>query len=49
MYNIEHNMWRMVNLSSKNTWKPLDLSMCMQIDNTTILICGGQDKEGYKS
>jgi len=44
MYDIDYNMWRMVNLSSKSTWTACDLAMCMPIDNKTILIFGGFDK-----
>ena len=33
MYDIDHNMWRMVNLNSKSTWTACDLAMCMPINS----------------
>lgn len=44
MYDIDLNMWRLVNLHAKSTWTACDLAMCMPIDNKTILIFGGFDK-----
>lgn len=44
MYDIDLNMWRMVNLNAKSTWTACDLAMCMPIDSKTILIFGGFDK-----
>lgn len=44
MYDIDLNMWRLVNLHAKSTWTACDLAMSMPIDNKTILIFGGFDK-----
>lgn len=44
MYDIDHNLWRMVSLNSKSSWNACDLAMCMPIDNKTIMIFGGFDK-----
>jgi N-acetylneuraminic acid mutarotase len=44
MYDIDMNMWRLVNLNPKSTWTACDLAMSMQIDSKTILIFGGFDK-----
>lgn len=44
MYDMDYNMWRMVNLNSKSTWTACDLAMCMPIDNKTIMLFGGFDK-----
>lgn len=44
MYDIDLNMWRLVNLNARSLWTACDLAMCMQIDSKTILIFGGFDK-----
>ncbi len=44
MYDIDLNMWRLVNLHAKSTWTACDLAMAMPIDSKTILIFGGFDK-----
>lgn len=44
MYDIDYNMWRMVNLNAKSTWTACDLAMCMPIDSKHILIFGGFNK-----
>jgi len=44
MYDIDYNMWRMVNLNAKSTWTACDLAMCMPIDSKNILIFGGFNK-----
>jgi hypothetical protein len=44
MYDIDYNMWRMVNLNAKSTWTACDLAMCMQMDPKNIIIFGGFNK-----
>lgn len=44
MYDIDLNLWRMVNLNPNSTWIACDLAMCMPIDTKTILLFGGFDK-----
>jgi hypothetical protein len=44
MYDIDMNIWRMVNLNAKSTWTACDLAMAHPIDSKTILIFGGFDK-----
>ena len=44
MYDIDLNMWRLVNLNARSLWTACDLAMCMQIDSKTVLIFGGFDK-----
>ncbi|CAI2364622.1 unnamed protein product [Moneuplotes crassus] len=44
MYDIDLNLWRMVNLNPSSTWIACDLAMCMPIDTKTILLFGGFDK-----
>lgn len=45
MYDIDYNMWRMVNLNAKSTWTACDLAMCMPIDSKHVLIFGGFNKQ----
>jgi hypothetical protein len=44
MYDIDMNMWRLINLNPKSTWTACDLAMSMQIDSKTVIIFGGFDK-----
>jgi len=43
-YNIEKNIWEVINVRNKQTWVPCDLAMCYQISPTSILIFGGFDR-----
>lgn len=45
MYDIDYNMWRMVNLNAKSTWTACDLAMCMPIGSKHVLIFGGFNKQ----
>lgn len=49
MYDIDYNMWRMVQLNAKSTWTACDLAMCMPIDSKTVLIFGGFDRTARTS
>ncbi len=44
LYDIEKNIWEVINVKNKNTWIPCDLAMCYQISPSSILIFGGFDK-----
>jgi len=46
-YNIEKDIWEVINVGNKQTWVPCDLAMCYQISPTLILISGGRDKKNY--
>jgi hypothetical protein len=44
IYDIEKDVWEIINIKSKGNWIPCDLAMCYQIGPSSILIFGGFDK-----
>lgn len=44
IYDIEKNIWEIINVKNKSNWIPCDLAMCYQIGPSSILIFGGFDK-----
>jgi hypothetical protein len=43
-YDIEKNVWEIIQLRNKSNWIPCDLAMSFQIGPSSILIFGGFDK-----
>ena len=44
-YDIEKNVWEVIDVKNKANWIPCDLAMAYQIDPSSILIFGGFDKQ----
>lgn len=44
-YSIVANLWELVELAPKSAWVPCDLGMSYQIDNTSLVVFGGFDKD----
>jgi hypothetical protein len=44
-YTILTNLWELIELAPKSSWIPCDLGMAYQIDNNSLVIFGGFDKD----
>ncbi len=44
LYDVEKNIWEIINVKNKTSWIPCDLAMAYQIGPSSVLIFGGFDK-----
>ena len=44
-YSIANDKWELINFSPKSIWTPCDLGMAYQLDQNSILLFGGFDKD----
>jgi hypothetical protein len=44
-YNIDKNIWEIIEVNNKESWISCDLAMAYQVDNDKILIFGGFDHQ----